>query len=456
MTRTTFGGELRAWRPIMRTAARRCWQAWRGHLVLTLLTALVLAAYLLWQGFIQAESGGALLQVARWDLPGDAMLQMSPDTAPPTIAANIGKLQGDWLVHHAETPIGEWELAAMTDGNVLPLPQAGEVYLPDTLGSAERTALGDAFLLRINSNGFWREVPVQVGGTYTPHGPVDPLVVLGTWLNSQLEFGQPLGRNAVYTANPLYPAELAVWCKTLASGITVITAEQPRVVASRVTSLTYRQSGSAIMLVLLFLIIGVGTFALLQFLDSKREFSVLKSIGVRSREVARLLPLELFVPALGGYLLAAIATPVVAHALGLPVPTDLGIYGRAALLVLLCYAVAVAWPSALVFQASVNELLLDRPIPVWRRTLTGLTRHHPVLAERLALGYACLQLPTDGGHFPGILLRHAGDHVREGETLAWESQWGGLLERSFVAPCSGQIVELDASSGIVCIAPDTH
>lgn len=30
--------------------------------------------------------------------------------------------------------------------------------------------------------------------------------------------------------------------------------------------------------------------------------------------------------------------------------------------------------------------------------------------------------------------------IRAGETLAWEALWGGLLERSYVAPCTGQII----------------
>ncbi|HBK85557.1 MAG TPA: hypothetical protein DDZ53_05950, partial [Firmicutes bacterium] len=239
----------------------------------------------------------------------------------------------------------------------------------------------------------------------------------------------------------------------------ILTSQQAQIVAQQAVRDTYQGFSNLVLLIFVFLTLGVLTALLLSFIDSKRELSVLKSLGLTPKELWGLFLLNGLATAVAGLLLGIglaylMSRTMQARGVVLTIAPHhlLALTWRVAL----TYTLAIAVPAGLARRATVNQLLYDQPIPLFSHKVTTLTRHHFVFAEELAQGWQVLQLPVIDGVLEGFIFKSVGDQVKLGEVLAFSPSWWGLAYTEYVASIDGEVAIWQEDSGILAIKPHTN
>lgn len=437
---------------LLRISARRFRVAVRSHLAALIITAAVLAAWLLFWGYTAAMGQSLTARVEAPAFPVDVILA-SADSL--NLSSSYGTKVCSYRQATADTSCGQLPLGLVTSsivGGPLPYPAAGEVWLPEHLQTEWQIATGADFPLRIRQGYGFVTVTARVAGSYQEFAYDPAILVNARWLRDQ---GVVAGSRelSLYNLNQNNLAQFNRWLNGAGDTVTVINGTTIAQQARQIAVGTFASGGSAVGLLFLFLTLGVGTFSLLSYLDSRRELAIIKSMGLRPNEIGLLFIIEGGLTASCGFLLALGVTQWVATHTALPVIISGQLTARAAAYAMVAFVFATGIPYTLARQATVNELMLNRPVPLLRSTVSELAKRHPSLEARLAAGLRCIKLPCADGVFPGICFRQVGQGVKRGETVAWESYAWGLGERNYLAPCDGLVVECDLSQGLVVIQP---
>lgn len=442
---------------LLRLICRRWRVAMRAHMAAALITAAVVTGWLLFWGHTEAMGQSVLARIVPPDLPADLVLT-SPD-GDRNFRSNLDLLRVySYRRSDVTTAYGPLSLGAVTGALkdfTLPQPKDEQVWLDAELASDWKLTTGDSFQIRFRQGKQYRTVATQVAGTYAGSALLPKLLVDTVWLERlgiQLTTPEWLfyNRTSNYTNSEQW---LQGWLRVLPKGVIRVGDDTILEQAQEVISGTFADGGPAVALLFVFMILGVGTFNLLRYMDARRELAILKSMGLRPKEVGLLFALENLFTATLGFGLAMLVSEVVVRWLSLPILLTAFIYGRALLWLLMAHLTAAAVPYIFARTAGVAELMLGRPVPLVRSCIRELGRRYPALEEKLAQGYYCVVLPKADGEFPGICFRKAGQSVKLGEVVAWESLAWGLFERSYVSPCDGTVVDCDLKQGLVTIKP---
>lgn len=388
----------------------------------------------------------------------DTMVDM-PHGEQPAASTHYADMLASWTKGTVETAYGVRQLAAvsMVGGTrnraaPIPMPEGDEVWIPEALSSEWQLKIGSQFTMRLNIGGIWHELNARVAGAYEATTFDQPLLVNSVWLANQ---GVSLvsGNRALYEVREGFEGEFGRYVRRVSPKAVVITPQFVAGLAREIVSDSFVGSLPAVSMLAVLLVLGIGTIYMLTFMDSKRELSVLKSMGMRPSEAGALFILEGSVT-VGTGIVAGI---VVALAIRGLMPFQLAItvdsVRPAVTLALFSGAIGILVPYRLARTSTVNELMLDRPIPLLRQTHTNLSRRYPALEEKLGAGLKCLKLSTPDGAFAGIAFRGVGQPVKQGETVAWDSFAWGFGERMYVSPCDGKVVECDLQQGLISIRP---
>lgn len=434
--------------------SRRRWLTeYKSHLASTVIASAVVLAWLLYWGYMEFMGASMSSRVAKSDFPADVAISLPAGTYY-SINSSYAKMLQSYQAFEVETPLGMQPVAAVvTSGNNAPLPDPapGEVWLPDDLRGLNQIDVGSPFQISYLQNQYYHVLEGRVAGFYPGYDYYPAIVVASSWLSDRgvLEGAEEVSFYSWTGSSGRWPGHLP-------DGAKVLTAESTAEQARRVVEVAFSSGGEGVGLLFLFMILGVGTFSLLSYMDSRRELALCKSMGLRPKEVSGLFVFEgafTFLLAFG--IALAIATAMERWT-ALPVSLTGMQIARAALLSLVAFAAATAVPYVLTQRASVNELLLGRPVPLFRSSTDGLNRHYPALEPLLAAGFRLLKLRTVDDKFDGICFRHVGQRVKVGETLAWEGSTWGLVEREYLAPCNGEIVQANLDQGLLVIRPDQY
>jgi hypothetical protein len=219
---------------------------------------------------------------------------------------------------------------------------------------------------------------------------------------------------------------------------------------------TYKVITQARLTLLLFLALAYLTAKLLSYMDTRRVLAILKALGLRNNQVSGTILGEAFLSPVFGSLLGGALSFLILRALndaGYKMPLSLSTVLTAMAMVFPAVALGALVPARLAQVSTVNELLYERPVPLFRERIDRVRQRYPALEPLTARGVHLLRLNVYEGHFDGFIFRKLGDQVQAGEVIALEQSWWGLKTREYVSPIAGVIVYFENMTGMVGIEP---
>ena len=237
---------------------------------------------------------------------------------------------------------------------------------------------------------------------------------------------------------------------------TIIDSTSDVSLGSLVSKSTAAVASQSKMSLVFFVAVAFLTAKVLGFMDNRRVLAILKAIGLKHGEVARFMFFDAIVAPLagaiaGGLIGRFVLTWFESRGTGLSFTTAILFQAITALIPAI--AVGVYVPSRFAKMASVNELALERSVPLFYEKVEGLTRRLPGLDHYIAQGIHFIKLDMVEGSFDGYIFRRLGDEVRKGEVLASDTSWWGLKSREYLAPISGTVVFQELRSGVIGVGP---
>lgn len=436
---------------ILRLARKRLWYFRFIHLLTALLVAAVVVAALLYQGSLMALGSGFKGKLERPQLPGDvAILQMGYRPHPGLTNARQPVLH--LALRSIYTDYGQQSLAAVISSNHKdwPTPSPGEIYLPASLQEQMPAATGDYIMLSYFGGGVL-QTELCVGGFYENGGYLAALLVNESWFDGWLGLNAATETISVYRQTDY--DELYKGMRRLSGQADkAIRLSQSLQDADTLVNTMYGASKGIMVLVIVFLAIGIGTFALLIFLDSRQELAILKASGFKPKQAGALLGLEFLFSSFVGLLLGYGGFLFFNNVSGstLEANTPLMVMGAAVLITAFVFALLA--PVRLAVVATVNELLLRRPILMWTQRATPLASRRPALDDLISRGFTCFILEHDEKDFLGTVVPQVGTQVRRGELLAWQPILFGIGEKRYLAPFDGVVEAIDGSRGVLALS----
>ena len=329
--------------------------------------------------------------------------------------------------------------------------QHGEIMLPKVLADDLNIMLGDKLLLHVISESQLRSQSYEVVGIYHDSS---------SYLTGQVIIEDALSLLAVteencYLVGKKGEADVATFISQL-----LIIYPDTHILHSATSfdmanSLqTSVQSSSSWILTLSFVFAGIAIFAvaLMTFLERRKELATLKSVGIANKQVTLQYLIEYGSSELGGILVGGAIILIAVFNLPFFSNLTLAQLGSTALIALLgsCFILLLATllPVASSVVASVNQLLNGATIPLWVRYL-GQASDNTYSREKTNDSEIVLKLPEVNGVPDCLVLRHAGDTVKRGETIAVLESLGGLYVQKWLAPCDGIILDLDTGGYLV-------
>lgn len=428
--------------------ARRLRRFRLPYCLAALLVAVVLTGILLYQGYVAALSSRFRGNLLAPTLPGDIVARRFLGSNDPVVVKAEPVLRLHlWPILTAQ---GWLEVAGVGETRLpqWPAPQSGQVWLPASLeGRVFSHSVGDSLVLTYLGKEGRLSARAEVAGYYDDGGLVSPLLANQTWLAAWL------GAEA-HELLLAYPetaqTELKRW-QGNNEGAQLLYRGEAIQQASNLVGSVYAGGKGVVVLGLAFLALGLGTLALLVFLDSHPEFAVLKALGLKSGTTAGLLGLEFALASGMGLALAWLALSALKKVVSFPLILDGRLLGQGSFLTATAFLAALAAPMRLAKVALVNELMLGRPILLWKQVITKGPQNLPAFSDLTEAGLTCLKLQQDGQGFQGAILQKQGKRVRQGETLAWESIWFGMGERHYAAPHDGILQVVDLQRGVLAL-----
>lgn len=227
--------------------------------------------------------------------------------------------------------------------------------------------------------------------------------------------------------------------------------------AEEIVAANYAPSTKARFELISFITIAYLSTSLLAFLERRRVLAILKAMGLKARNLVAVIAGEnIIAPILACLFGAALSTGVLwwLRETGAGLSPSVSLTVASVLGIVPAVFVGIVIPARLTQLASVNQLLFERPIPLFYAQIKTLNRRYPAIEEEIARGVRFIKLDVDNGEFFGFIFRQMGDSVKEGEVLAVINDWAGLRVREYVAPITGVIVRLQEQTGFIGIVPE--
>lgn len=420
------------------------------HLLATVLVGAVVTVALLYQGYVGALADNFKGRLIYPVLPGEVALHAPGVCEPPNAVWHSPSLH--LTMWNVTTRHGNVRMAGVigTRQDNWPLPREHEVWLPASLrGQVYNEVAGDSLFLTYFGHGEWRQAELTVAGYYEDGRYLSPILVNQGWGRDWL------GESSVDETIIVYQQEAYTVLRrnfTSIRGASLVPLDHSLHGANYLVSNMYAGGNGAILLGIAFLAIGIGTFGLLVFLDSRSEIAVLKALGLKPKEASRLLLLEFSLSALAGLLLGWYGLNLLQGHINFPIKMDLALLRLGFILVAASFTLALYAPARLANVATVSELLLKRPILLWTQKISTVEGNRPALHDLISQGWTCLQLERDDKGFLGSVIPAIGTYVRQGELLAWQPIWFGMGEKRYVSPHDGVLQVVDPLRGVLAIS----
>lgn len=437
---------------ILRLVRKRLYCFRFVHLLTAILVAAVTAVALLYQGYVGALTDNFAGRLIRPQVPGTYQLRLPGARTQPNSVWDSPNL--NLVIWKLTTRHGAVRMAAVAGSRLSnwPIPKEKEAWLPLSLrGQVYDEAIGDSLSFTYFTGSEWQQAEAKVAGYYEDGGYLSPILVNHSWALSWL--GETADQTVmIYTdSRKQTHTELRRYAASV-GGASLVKLNGPLHGADYLVSSMYAGGNGAMALGIVFLAIGIGIFGLLVFLDSRSELAVLKALGLKPREAGSLLWLEFLISTLIGLLLGCVSLYWLKGYIGFPLELGLSLLRFGAILVSIAFLLALYAPARLAYVATVNELLLKRPVLLWTQVISEVEGRRPALDDLIGQGWSCLKLAQDEKGFCGTVIPAIGTYVRQGELLAWQPMWFGMAERRYVAPHDGVLQVIDPQRGVLAIS----
>lgn len=349
--------------------------------------------------------------------------------------------------------------------------------LPSSIGNVLFSLLSEgstpAFTLAENTvaipQGLAEDFSLSVGDSITVKVGAEERRLTITHLHDGQVFGDSLvaftatsgGRNAfLYSEDPaeLRSDLIRYALRVFPPGLgTLEDADTTSALAQEIVGANYAPAGKARAELIGFITIAYLSTSLLAFLERRRVLAILKATGLKASELMAIIAGEnIIAPALAAILGVGFSTGALLwlRAAGTGLNPTTWLIVSSVLGIVPAVFVGIIIPARFTQMATVNQLLFERPIPMFYAQIKGLHRRYPAIEAEMERGVTFIRLDVDSGEFFGFIFRKVGDTVKVGEVLAVQNDWAGLRVREYVAPISGVIVRLQEETGFIGIMPE--
>lgn len=447
--------EKTRWYHLTNIAARQLRKVWIVQTTVIILFAAAVVALMLYSSYLARESARMVNRVESRIPNGFLLVDVTiPEDLPRLEAYHLAavSLTAAWRDSLAQTNLGS--LPCTLFANTLPIHT---LVVPGTAAIHANLA---------------RKLNVQIGDLMTLHegGRQYEVNVVNIYEVSPFSFGFSFGeRLLVYTGeeqkNTSFLYEQGRFEKTVAINYLkrlhplaeVQDNQTEQSLGGMIVNSSYRGVTQLQIALVMFITLAFLTSRMLSFMDGRKTLAILKTAGLKSKEVAGYIAAEaLFTPILGtalGLVTGCLALRVLAQrGTGLALSTSVLVAAVSGVIPAMLVGVFV--PSRLARVATVIELLFGRSIPLYHDTVTSITRRYPVLEQYIARGAHFVKLESVDGQFEGIIFRQLGDTVKRGEVIAHGTSWWGLKVTEYVSPLDGFIVYYQQETGVIGIGPE--
>lgn len=429
---------------------------WLVQYAVTLVIASVITVFAVYGAFINRESGTMTTRIEnrvpenffrvrqdhfsenRFSDPARTMYVLIAGWRNETVRTNVGDLPAALLdLRHGDANITKPGVAALSEA------------------TAKRLGLsiGDTLTL------------------YRPEGPLELRMTDAfedTVLGSGLDFAERVliytgevqeNNNFLYKRNSVGYSDIDIMSSIARhhADAHVWPAHHPDPTGSSMVVSNYSGIKQAKGTLILFVCLAFLTAKLMGFTDSRRMLAIIKALGLKRSEVTGVIAKEALLAPILGIVVGVVGSTVLLLRLassGEGMEPTFGVLSGAVIALLPALAVGILVPSRLAGVASVNELLYERPIAMFRAKVNSLAKRAPGLDPLIERGVQFVKLAVIDGVFEGIILRKLGDTVQLGEPLALSYSWWGMRVKEYVAPIAGVVVYYQEDTGYIGIAPE--
>lgn len=455
----------------------RHWR-WR-HLLLVVLTALTFFVCFLYSSSLSVSWRQGSDSVEALRLPYyDAMVYLDGEAGsqPPILADHLeseGALAGQ--LYSAYGRIEALALAEPSRSAFFRIEPAdlvgrawqkdGEILLPFDLAEQRGIALDETLILRALTEHALSELSLRVVGFYRSEANLTPALLALSDMRQLLPSDPAAGFHRLLVADraaahPLSAADAQSLLRFLQlryPDATVVGASLPEQLRDQRYTLHYQPSSWLLLLLFFFAGIALFTVILTTLTERRKEVATLKAAGVLKRQLRAYFYAEYGGSLLLGLLCGAAAVILFSEGLlaqSFAGPTWHPLWLQMILALILVFLLVMFYPVGTLLNASVDQLLYQRTLPLFSEEVRGLTRSTRMDEQRQQEeNVRLIKLPMDLGEPLCLILRREGDRVRQGETVAVQESWGGLRWQEWTAPCDGIIVSIDAG-GYVAIGEE--
>lgn len=349
--------------------------------------------------------------------------------------------------------------------------------LPSSLGSVLFSLLSEGFTPAFTLTENTVAIPQGLADSFSLAVGGDIIIKLGAedrllkiaHVHDGLVFGDSLvaftaisgGRNAfLYSEDPAeLRADIIRYANRVFSQGALEDVNTTSALAQEIVGANYAPAAKARVELIGFITIAYLSTSLLAFLERRRVLAILKATGLKASELMAIIAGEnIIAPAMAAILGLGVSTGVLLwlRAAGSGLAPTTWLIVSSVLGIVPAVIVGIIVPARFTQMASVNQLLFERPIPMFYAQIKGLERRYPAIEAEMERGVRFVRLDVDNGEFFGFIFRKVGDTVKVGEVLAVQNDWSGLRVREYIAPISGVIVRLQEETGFIGIMPENQ
>ncbi|MDP3058948.1 MAG: hypothetical protein Q8N36_05780 [bacterium] len=373
----------------------------------------------------------------------------TPTTKPSSLDASIAYYAG-WKNDIYASNLGDLPIAVVDlDASMRNrFPNANVAAIPRTLATKYNLRVGDTFTLLTPAHTEVKVVEIFKGTVFNMGIDMGERIVvfLGPGRTvDHLVFGSSRPRNWVRD-------NLG---RTFPSGL-IEDSVSDNAVSGQIIGATYSLLSQARISLVMFIAMAFLTIKLMAFMEGRRLLAILNAIGLKKLQLAAFIGFEATVSPFLGMLLGGLGVLYIFSSTTLFAvgnKASLSIAINAMLVLLPAMLIGVLIPSRLAQMASVNELLLERPIALFRDKVSDLPARVPAFDYQIAQGVKFIKLPIINGNFEGYIFRKFTDEVKVGEVLAVGYSWWGLRVTDYLSPATGIITYFQPDTGYFGITP---
>ena len=249
------------------------------------------------------------------------------------------------------------------------------------------------------------------------------------------------------------------WLKPAFPNALFIQTNLPEQVSKNLLNMIYQPSQSLTFLIVIFAFTGILTISVMTYLERRRELAAFRTVGISKEQLIQLLLFEYLVAAVSGFVIGGIILSLMFSSL-----TWIRLLDRELLIsvivlsvvrTIMVVGVAILYPTLSSLNATINQLMFARRVPLFSKRLDHLDNPNASLVyrEREENLRFLKVVPFEDADSQILVFKQIGQSVKRGETIALQELYFGFVIIEWCSFCDGEVVILE-ESGLIGIKPN--